>query len=90
MLHIQTRASLPAARGHIERRDYEYVRQGTADLFVMVEPLAGWRHSTNESRRDQCEGRRRHVWEHKQQGWKQSASAAALGVPPGACRQPGA
>ena len=26
------------------RVDYEYERQGTRNLFVMVEPLAGWRH----------------------------------------------
>jgi hypothetical protein len=44
VLHTQTRAALSVARGHVERRDHEYVRQGTADLFVMVEPLAGWRH----------------------------------------------
>jgi hypothetical protein len=24
--------------------DYEYERRGTRNLFVMVEPLAGWRH----------------------------------------------
>jgi hypothetical protein len=24
--------------------DYEYERKGTRNLFVMVEPLAGWRH----------------------------------------------
>ena len=29
---------------HVERRDYEYERHGTANLFVLVEPLAGWRH----------------------------------------------
>jgi DDE superfamily endonuclease len=37
-------AGLPLAPGHVERRDYEYERHGTANLFVMVEPLAGWRH----------------------------------------------
>ena len=35
----------------MERRDYEYVRQGTADLFVMVEPLSGWRHVAVTERR---------------------------------------
>jgi hypothetical protein len=29
----------------------EYVREGTADLFVMVEPLAGWRHVAVTDRR---------------------------------------
>jgi hypothetical protein len=50
-LHDQTRASLPPKPGAVERRDYEYVRDGTADLFVMVEPLAGWRHVAVTERR---------------------------------------
>jgi len=44
VLHADVRPSLPLAPGHVERRDYEYERHGTANLFVMVEPLAGWRH----------------------------------------------
>jgi transposase len=38
------RASVPAAPGRAARVDYEYRRQGTANLFVCFEPLAGWRH----------------------------------------------
>jgi hypothetical protein len=34
----------PVEPGHAERVDYEYERRGTRNLFVMVEPLAGWRH----------------------------------------------
>jgi hypothetical protein len=34
-----------------ERRNYEYVRQGSTNLFVMVEPLAGWRHVQIRPRR---------------------------------------
>jgi hypothetical protein len=30
--------------GKPERVDNEYERCGTRNLFVMVEPLAGWRH----------------------------------------------
>ena len=30
--------------GQPERVDYEYERRGTRNLFVVVEPLAGWRH----------------------------------------------
>jgi hypothetical protein len=37
---------VPPAPGRVERRDYEYERRGTANLFVLVEPLAGWRHVT--------------------------------------------
>jgi transposase len=38
------RAPFPAAPGRPARVDYEYRRQGTANLFVCFEPLAGWRH----------------------------------------------
>jgi DDE superfamily endonuclease len=33
----------PAAPGQPERFDYEYVRNGTANLFMIFEPLLGWR-----------------------------------------------
>jgi hypothetical protein len=44
VLHAEVREGLPPKPGQVERRDYEYDRHGTANLFVMVEPLAGWRH----------------------------------------------
>jgi hypothetical protein len=34
----------PAAPGHPRREDYEYVRQGVCNLFLVCEPLRGWRH----------------------------------------------
>ncbi|MFI5269664.1 MAG: IS630 family transposase [Chloroflexota bacterium] len=34
---------LPAGPGQPERFDYEYVRNGTANLFMISEPLLGWR-----------------------------------------------
>jgi hypothetical protein len=34
---------IPAGPGHPERFDYEYVRNGTANLFMISEPLLGWR-----------------------------------------------
>ncbi len=34
---------LPLAPGQPEREDYEYVRGGTANLFLLCEPLRGWR-----------------------------------------------
>lgn len=34
---------IPAEPGHPERFDYEYVRNGTANLFLISEPLLGWR-----------------------------------------------
>jgi DDE superfamily endonuclease len=39
----ETRTPIPAAPGQPERVDYEYERNGTANLFMMFEPLAGRR-----------------------------------------------
>ena len=35
---------LPAAPGRPRRQDYEYVRDGTRNLFLACEPQRGWRH----------------------------------------------
>ena len=43
--------SLPVQAGHPERYDYEYEREGTANLFMFVEPLAGKRHVPVTDRR---------------------------------------
>jgi hypothetical protein len=40
----EVRDPIPASPGHPERIDAEYVRNGTANLFIAVEPLGGWRH----------------------------------------------
>ena len=50
-LLAETRSPLPVARGRPARVDYEYCRQGTANLFLCFEPLAGWRHVEVTSRR---------------------------------------
>jgi hypothetical protein len=42
---------LPAGPGQPERFDYEYVRNGTANLFMISEPLWGWRHVAVTERR---------------------------------------
>jgi hypothetical protein len=42
---------IPAAPGRVESHDYEYVRNGTANLFVLVEPLRGWRNIDVTARR---------------------------------------
>jgi hypothetical protein len=47
----ETRAPLPAAPGRPARYDYEYERNGTRNLFMLVEPQAGWRHITATERR---------------------------------------
>lgn len=43
-LLADARAPLPVGPGRAERVDYEYVRRGTAALFMAFEPLAGQRH----------------------------------------------
>jgi len=40
----ETRTPLPPRPGMVERYDHEYVRNGVACLFLVCEPLAGWRH----------------------------------------------
>ena len=47
----ETRPSLPTRPGHPQCIDYEYERNGTRSLFMMVEPLAGWRHVAVTERR---------------------------------------
>jgi hypothetical protein len=42
---------IPAAPGRVACHDYEYVRNGTANLFMLNEPLRGWRHVDVTSRR---------------------------------------
>jgi DDE superfamily endonuclease len=39
----EVRTPLPAQPGHAARYDYEYKRNGTRNLFLFVEPQAGWR-----------------------------------------------
>lgn len=39
----ETRVPIPAQRGQPERVDYEYERNGTANLFMICEPMVGWR-----------------------------------------------
>ena len=43
-LIAETRALVPARPGRRERFDYEYERKGTRNLFMLCEPLRGWRH----------------------------------------------
>ena len=40
----ETRPSLPPRPGDTQKVDHEYRRNGTVDLFMMFEPLAGQRH----------------------------------------------
>jgi transposase len=41
----ETRQGIPVKKGHPERYDYEYRREGTANLFMFFAPLLNWRHT---------------------------------------------
>src|SRR5260370_15383177 len=43
-LASETQVPLKAKPGRSECFDYEYVRNGTANVFAFTEPLTGWRH----------------------------------------------
>jgi hypothetical protein len=43
-LIAETRIPIPMKRGRPARVDYEYERNGTANLFMLFAPLEGWRH----------------------------------------------
>jgi hypothetical protein len=47
------RDGTPMAPGRPERRDYEYARRGTANVFCIVEPKRG-RHDTHATRNAPC------------------------------------
>lgn len=40
----ETRVPIPMKPGRAARFDYEYQRNGTANLFMLFAPLEGWRH----------------------------------------------
>ena len=51
-LIIETRAPIAAKPGQPARHDYEYERNGVANLlFMMFAPLEGWRHVESLPRR---------------------------------------
>ena len=41
----EKRKPLPMKKGKIEKYDYEYIRNGTANIFMSVEPKGGKRHT---------------------------------------------
>jgi transposase len=47
----ETRSPLPVRPGQPECYDYEYKREGTANLFLFVQPLRGWRRVNVTARR---------------------------------------
>ena len=50
-LVAEVRPPRPAAPGRPARQDYEYERRGVCNLFVVCEPLRGWRDVMVSARR---------------------------------------
>ena len=50
-LIAETRVPVPMKPGRPARHDYEYERNGTANLFMLFAPLEGWRHIKVTDRR---------------------------------------
>ena len=48
-------SELPVKPGYVRRRDYEYVRRGTRNIFIFLEPRAGYRHLLITRRRTKLE-----------------------------------
>lgn len=42
--------------------DYQYIRNGTACIFLFTEPLAGWRYADAQERRTQQDWARQIEW----------------------------
>jgi len=61
-LHGDVVEPLPVKPGYAQRVDYEYQRVGTANLFVMVERLAGYRHVEVTERRTAADYARQLHW----------------------------
>lgn len=50
-LVAETRTPVPMIEGRPARIDYEYERNGTANVFMLFAPLEGWRHAEVTDRR---------------------------------------
>jgi hypothetical protein len=61
-LIAETRKPLAAKSGRVERYDYEYQRNGTRNLFMFVEPQAGWRHVAVSERRTKLDFAHQMKW----------------------------
>lgn len=51
----EARKPIPMKPAEPERRDSEYVRNGTCCIFIFTEPLSGWRHVTVREQRTRIE-----------------------------------
>jgi hypothetical protein len=51
----ESRAPIPAKPGRVKKEDNEYVRNGTCNLFMFIEPMRGWRKVWVSDRRRKVE-----------------------------------
>jgi DDE superfamily endonuclease len=61
-LSKETRLPQAAAPGQVAREDYEYERNGTANLFMFCAPLLGWRHVEVTQQRTQIDYAQQMKW----------------------------
>lgn len=54
-LLAETRPPEPVRPGQPARYDYEYQRQGSCNLFLFFQPLAGWRHAKVTAQRKKAD-----------------------------------
>lgn len=58
----ETRPPVPTQPGQPQRGDFEYERNGTANLFLFIEPQAGWRHVAVTDQRTMLDFARQMRW----------------------------
>ncbi len=58
----EKRAPLPMEPGRPRREDYEYERRGSCNLFLVFQPLTGWRHVEVTDRRTSEDFARQMKW----------------------------
>ena len=52
----ETRVPIAAGPGRVQCFDYEYERNGVANVFMFCEPLGGWRHASVTDHRTKLDG----------------------------------
>lgn len=61
-LFASARKGFRSKDGRTEYEDYEYIRNGTASIFLLTEPLNGWRYAHAEEHRTREDWARKIEW----------------------------
>ena len=61
-LFANARKSVRSKDGRIEYEDNEYIRNGTACIFLFTEPLGGWRYADAQEHRTRIDWARQIKW----------------------------